>query len=249
MIYLHKLLPVALSPIGLILSLMLWAAFKRSRTAALLAIVLLYGLSMPVVSDRIFRTLEQHQLPLPPQSLAPGQAIVVLSGMLSHIQAEQGVLPQFGSSSSRFWGGVELFRAGKAPQLVFTGGLMPWQGEQEPEGQVLRRKALEMGLPAGALRVSGPAQNTAQEATTVQQALGPQVKRIILVTSAFHMPRAKKLFEQAGFVVTAYPVDFGVEARETTLMDFLPSARAFKNADTAVREFLGLGYYALLALR
>jgi hypothetical protein len=102
MIYLHKLLPVALSPIGLILGLMLWAAFKRSRTAALLAIVLLYGLSMPVVSDRIFRTLEQHQLPLPPQSLAPGQAIVVLSGMLIHVQAEQGVLPQFGSASSRF---------------------------------------------------------------------------------------------------------------------------------------------------
>jgi len=125
MIYLHKLLPIALSPIGLILGLMLWAAFKRSRTAALLAIVLLYGLSMPVLSDRIFRTLEQHQLPLPPQSLAPGQAIVVLSGMLSHIQAEQGVLPQFGSASSRFWGGVELFRAGKAPQLVWACPLAP----------------------------------------------------------------------------------------------------------------------------
>ena len=64
MIYLHKLLPIALSPIGLILGLMLWAAFKRSRAAALLAIVLIYGLSMPLLSDRIFRTLEQHQLPL-----------------------------------------------------------------------------------------------------------------------------------------------------------------------------------------
>jgi uncharacterized SAM-binding protein YcdF (DUF218 family) len=249
MIYLHKLLLIALSPIGLILLLMLWAAFKRSRAAALMAILLLYGLSMPVVSDRIFRILEQHQLPLPIDSLAPGQAIVVLSGMLSHVQAEQGVLPQFGSASSRFWGGIELFRAGKAPQLVFTGGLMPWQGDQEPEGKVLRSKALELGLPAGALRVSGPAQNTAQEATAVQQALGPQVSRIILVTSAFHMPRAKKLFEQVGFEVSAYPVDFGVSARETTLIDFLPSAGAFKNADTAVREFLGRGYYALLALR
>ena len=59
------------------------------------------------------------------------------------------------------------------------------------------------------------------------------------------MPRAKKLFEQAGFEVSAYPVDFGVEARETTPMDFLPSARAFKNTDTAVREFLGRVYYAL----
>ena len=168
--------------------------------------------------------------------------------MLTHVQAEQGVVPQFGSASSRFWGGVELFRSGKAPQLVFTDGLMPWQGDQEPEGQVLRRKALELGLPAGAMRVSGPAQNTAQEATAVRQALGLQVSRIILVTSAFHMPRAQKMFEQAGFEVSAYPVDFGVSARETTLMDFLPRAGAFKNAATAVREFLGRGYYALLAL-
>ena len=58
--------------------------------------------------------------------------------------------------------------------------------------------------------------------------------------------RKKILFEQAGFVVTAYPVDFGVEARQTTPMDFLSSARSFKYADTAVREFLGRGYYALL---
>ena len=57
--------------------------------------------------------------------------------------------------------------------------------------------------------------------------------------------RKKILFEQAGFVVTAYPVDFGVEARQTTPMDFLPSARSFKYADAAVREFLGRGYYAL----
>jgi hypothetical protein len=57
--------------------------------------------------------------------------------------------------------------------------------------------------------------------------------------------RKKILFEQAGFVVTAYPVDFGVEARQTTPMEFLSSARSFKYADAAVREFLGRGYDAL----
>jgi uncharacterized SAM-binding protein YcdF (DUF218 family) len=250
MIYLHKLLPLALSPIALILLLMLWAAIKRSRVAALMAIMLLYVASMPALSDRIFKELEQHQLQLAPESLSTAQAIVVLSGMLSNVQGEKGVVPQFGASISRFFGGVELYRAGRAPQLVFTGGYVPWQGDQEPEGQVLRRKAMDSGVPASSIVVSGPAQNTAQEAAAVRLLLiGHSNKHIILVTSAFHMPRAKRLFEQAGFVVTAYPVDFKVVARETTPMDFLPSAIAFLNTDTAVREFLGRAFYALITAR
>lgn len=55
----------------------------------------------------------------------------------------------------------------------------------------------------------------------------------------------KNIVRASRLLVTAYPVDFGVEARETTPMDFLPSARSFKYADAAVREFLGRGYYAL----
>ncbi len=249
MIYLHKILPLALSPIALILLLMLWATLRRSRVAALMAIMLLYVTSMPALSDRIFKELEQHQLQLAPESVPPAQAIVVLSGMLGNVQGEKGVVPQFGEGVSRFFGGVELYRAGRAPQLVFTGGYVPWQGDQQPEGQVLRRKAMDFGVPAASIVVSGPAQNTAQEAAAVRLLIGENVKHIILVTSAFHMPRAKRLFEQAGFVVTAYSVDFRVGVSETTPMDFLPAAGALVKTDTAVREFLGRGFYALITLR
>src|SRR5512133_448802 len=245
MIYLHRLLPLALSPIALILLLMAWAAFRRSRVPALLAIVLLYAASVPVLSDSLFRAVEQQQLRLMPEAVAPAQAVVVLSGMMLHVPGKQAVVPEWGDAADRFFGGVELYAAGKAPRLVFTGGLLPWQGDQEPEGQVLRRMALRLGVPADAMVVSGPAQNTEQESAAVRRLLEPAVQRIVLVTSAFHMSRAKSLFEQAGFVVTPYPVDFRVEVRGITPMDYLPDARAFWRTDLAVRELLGRGYYAL----
>ena len=248
MIYLHKLLPLALSPITLILLLMAWTALKRSRITALLAVVLLYAASVPVLSDSLFRAVEQRQLRLRPEAVEPVQAVVVLSGMMSNIPGKQGVIPEWGDSVDRYFGGVELYAAGKAPRLVFTGGLLPWQGEQEPEGQVLRRMALSFGVSADAILVSGPAQNTEQESTAVRQLLGSDVQRIVLVTSAFHMSRAQRLFEQVGFVVTPYPVDFRVEVRKTTLMDYFPDARALLRTDIAVRELLGRGYYALRAI-
>ncbi|MFZ3082711.1 YdcF family protein [Rhodoferax ferrireducens] len=248
MIYLHRLLPLALSPIALILLLMACAAYRRSRVAALLAIVLLYAASVPVLSDPLFRAVEQQQLRLIPEAVAPAQAVVVLSGMMVNIPGKQGGVPEWGGAADRFFGGVELYAAGKAPRLVFTGGLLPWQGEQEPEGQVLRRMALRFGVPADAMVVSGPAQNTEQESAAVRQLLEPGVQRIVLVTSAFHMPRAQRLFEQAGFVVTPYPVDFRVTVRGTTPMDYLPEAGALERTDIAVRELLGRGYYALRAI-
>lgn len=248
MIYLHRLLPLALSPIALILLLMAWAAYRRSRVATLLAVVLLYAASVPVLSDPLFRAVEQQQLRLIPEAVAPAQAVVVLSGMMVNIPGKQGGVPEWGDAADRFFGGVELYAAGKAPRLVFTGGLLPWQGEQEPEGQVLRRMALRFGVPANAMVVSGPAQNTEQESAAVRQLLEPGVQRIVLVTSAFHMPRAQRLFEQAGFVVTPYPVDFRVTVRGTTPMDYLPEASALERTDIAVRELLGRGYYALRAI-
>ena len=247
MIFLHKLLPLILSPIVLLLLLMGYAAFMRSRAAAILSVVLLYAASMPILADHLFRSLEQQQVRLLPTAVTPAQAVVVLSGMLRGVQGEQGLVQEWGEAADRFFAGVELYKAGKVPLLVFTGGQMSWQSTQEPEGEVLRRLALDLGVPAAAIVVSGPAQNTEQESVAVRKLLGADVQRIVLVTSAFHMPRAQILFERAGFVVTPYPVDLRVSVRDTTPMDYLPDAGALLMTDGAVREWLGRGYYALRA--
>ncbi len=71
-----------------------------------------------------------------------------------------------------------------------------------------------------------------------------QSTKVLLVTSAYHMPRAQRLFERAGLTVIAYPVDFQGEAtRNLSVMDFVPSARAFKATEMASRETIGRAYY------
>jgi uncharacterized SAM-binding protein YcdF (DUF218 family) len=88
-------------------------------------------------------------------------------------------------------------------------------------------------------------QNTDQEAKAVAKLLNKEVPNIILVTSAFHMPRAQKVFEAAGIVVSPFPVDFLSGADKTTLMHFIPSALAFRDTSFFVREIIGRLYYEI----
>lgn len=244
-IYLHKLLALAVSPLVLVIVLLLWGAWRRSRTPVVLAALLLYVASMPLVARPFFRWVEQHQVRLPPETVPQADAIVVLSGMLRDVAGPSGSVPEWGDGVDRLFGGVALYRAGKAPQLVLTRGLLPWQTGALPEGETLQPVAVQLGVPPAALALTLPAQNTAQEATAVRALLGKPGAHTLLVTSAFHMPRAQALFEQAGLVVTPYPVDFRVAVRATTPMDFLPSADALDLTDTGVRELLGRAYYAV----
>ncbi len=169
------------------------------------------------------------------------------------------------ADADRFWGGVELMKAQKAPLLIFTGGWVPWEAKAEPEGQVLIRHAKELGLSPHQLAITSAAQNTAQEAQAVRELLltrahgstskahpqttgQPAPPTLLLVTSAFHMPRAQALFEQQGFKVHPFPVDFQiVKTSESGLMSFLPTAEAFEQTEQAMREWYGRLYYRWLA--
>jgi len=95
----------------------------------------------------------------------------------------------------RFFVGIALFKAGKAQKLVFTGGKMPWDKGKKTEGEVLKEYAISNGIASEKIFVTKYVENTAEEAVAVKELISPS-KRIILVTSAFHMYRAKKLFEK-----------------------------------------------------
>jgi uncharacterized SAM-binding protein YcdF (DUF218 family) len=87
--------------------------------------------------------------------------------------------------------------------------------------------------------------NTADEVVGVRSLLASDAGAVILVTSAFHMTRARALFEQQGLRVIEYPVDFRVGASGNAPTDYFPSAGALRNSDEAIREWLGQAYYAL----
>jgi len=143
----------------------------------------------------------------------------------------------------RFFGGIALFKAGKAQMLVFTGGKMPWNKAKKTEGEVLKEYAISNGIPSEKIFVTKDVENTADEVVAVNKLLSPS-KRIILVTSAYHMYRAKNLFEKKGFEVIHYKVDFKASGNnKVTFMDFLPSAVNLELTETGIREVIGRLFY------
>jgi len=310
-LYLHKILPSIFLPIGITLLLVGAGLIFRKQILCWAGLAFLYLLSTGIISDKIMSYVEGVGGPSLPQTrfsggatkvsrreveeILPAEAVVVLSGMLH--DRKDAKLGEWSGAVDRFEAGIELFRAGKAPMLVFTKGQVPWRPEDRPEGEILKDRAVRLGVPIEKILVTDKVGNTEDEAEAVKLLLGrsnlrevkgerrenisnrvagdallatspPQHKtrpqnpelsteartdtsmarqRIVLVTSAFHMKRAKLLFERQGFEVEAFPVDFQVPDRQkTSILDFLPQADHLKDSETAMREGIGLLYYTFI---
>ncbi len=247
MIYLHKILPYAISPLVVVIVIVAYGIFKNKKSYCVMGLILLYILSTPVVADFLFEKIEGNGLRKVAAEAKPADGIVVLSGMMMHVASAAGPVYEWGDAD-RFFAGIDLYQAGKAPRLIFTGGALPWNTVSQNEGMVLKTFAQRMGVPETSISVSRDVQNTAQEAEAVWDLFvtqAPSTPKILLVTSAFHMPRAQRLFQRQGFEVEAFPVDFKVRSRAITPMDFLPDPLALRMMDVLVRELLGRFYYQL----
>ena len=144
----------------------------------------------------------------------------------------------------RFFAGLELFRTGKAPRLLFTGGSSPFRPGQLPEGQHYLQEAAVLGVPEAAMSSTPPVHNTAEEAVAIRRLLPARQSRVLLVTSAFHMRRSQRLFEHQGIQVLPFPVDFQARGRWAgppwrDPIQWLPSASALNSSTHALRELLG----------
>ncbi|NHQ59171.1 YdcF family protein [Chlorobium sp. BLA1] len=241
----NKILPILVLPLGLSLLLLVAGLFFRRRLLIGLGIMVLGMFSMPVVSASLIRAVEGWASRVPVSSLHKVDAVVVLSGIVGQIKGAP--LGEWNGGVDRFEGGIDLFKAGKAPVIVFTRGQVPWQPESIPEGELLAKRAMLIGVPEKAILLTAVAGNTADEAVAAARLLGVRSgarKKIILVTSAFHMRRAAMQFEKAGFQVERYPVDFQAgDNSEVTILDFLPDPGALALSSTALREMIGLIYY------
>ena len=242
MIYLHKILPTFLLPIILVIILIIIGLIKNKKKLIYIAIGLLYIISTPIFSNNFFKLVEGSEYRKPISAIYSADAIVVLSGMLGINEVGDSTYIEWGDPD-RFFGGITLFKAGKAQKIVFTGGKMPWDNTKKTEGEVLKEYAISNGIPSEKIFVTKDVENTADEAVDVKELIRPS-KKIILVTSAFHMYRAKMLFEKKGFKVIPFKVDYKVAGNsKVTVMDFLPSAGNLAMTENSMREIIGRLYY------
>jgi len=250
MIYLNKILPVICLPIGFTMVLVGVGLILRKRVLCWIGLGLLLLLSTGFVSGKLMKWVEGVENRNAIEDVKTAEAIVVLSGMIE--ERKNAPLGEWSGAVDRFEGGLDLFKAGRAPLLIFTGGWVSWIPNAKPEGEILVQRAVNLGVPKDKILVTGKVQNTEEEAIAVAQLCSRRLvegrkPRIILVTSAFHMRRAEMLFRKSGFEVTPFPVDLQTsENSGITPLSFLPSVQALARSETAIREMIGLAYYWVL---
>jgi len=246
MLFLNKLLPMFVLPLGLALILVIFGLLRRKLWPVATAAVLLYVCSLHSVSDTLLSWLESLYPPVSIAAVGKADAVVVLGGIFGP-PTQPGYLPNIADSGERLEGGIVLWQQHKADTLVFTGGWISWDGRSEVEGEMSKRVAVARGIPASAVLVTREVGNTADEARAVADLMKERGwKRVILVSSAWHLPRVARLFHRAGVAFIPFPVDYrGDTQRHWTLLDFLPEARALADTELVMRECYGIAFYAV----
>lgn len=222
--------------------ILLWRGRRRSG-ALLLAVALgwLWLWSTPVVGDWLRATLEQRYPPTPLEQVPTADAIVVLGGGVEAAAPPGRLDPNLGAAADRIWHAARLYRAGKAPRVLASGGNLPWSGIERPEASVMAELLQELGVPAAAI-LREPNSRTTREnrdrSWPILRANG--IHRILLVTSALHMPRALALFRATDLEVIPAPTDFEIHSpNNANPLRWLPDAQALADSSRAVKEYLG----------
>ena len=210
---------------------------------SLIGLIILIVLSLPIVSGQLIKLLEQNYRPTTPNETTRADTVIVLSGMVTLIEKNDGIHYEFSEAVDRIYAGINLLKIGKAQKIILTRGKLPWSAGV-PEGEFLAEFIQSQGINPNRILLSEIVQNTNDEAKAISRML-PKNSEVILVTSAFHMPRAVKVFQNQNLKVIPYAVDFRSSVKEINIIDFLPQASAFKDSNFYFREIIGRAYYSM----
>ncbi len=258
-LFLSKLIPLFFYPLGLIAILLiiatalLWSKPRLATIPIALALVVLLASSNGWVSEWLVRSLEYQYLP--PASLPTADAIVVLGG------ATKPPIPprpwvDVSEEGDRVFHAANLYKAGKAPKIILSGGRVDWEGDNVfPESQDMATLLESMGVPATVLIQEPNSRNTRENAVNVKQIMQAQnIKTVLLVTSALHMPRSLWIFRKLGIEATPAPTDFLVtnethaemqSSLPAITLNLLPEAERLRSTTRALKEYVGIGVYWL----
>ena len=251
-LFLSKTLPLFAFPPGLTVLLGCVAAIvyrRRKRLAGwlcLLGLGSLYLFSTGAVSGALMGNLEARYPPLEMDQVPDADAIVVLGGFLSPPGGSRN-FPDLLDAVDRLWMASKLYRAGKAPLVLVSGGNLPFGENRISESASAKDVLSEWGVPRDAIMIEPNSRNTRENATMSRVVLESRgAKRVLLVTSAFHMPRAAAIFRLAGLECTPVPTDFKTGRENPDLLfRFLPEAQHLVQSQFAAKEWMGLTVYWL----
>lgn len=257
-LYLSKLLPLFLYPLGLACVLMvvalvtLWKRPRWAATAITLALIVLLVGSNGWVTRSLVRSLEWQNIP--PAELPNAEAIVVLGGATKPAFPPRPSV-DLNEEGDRVLYGVQLYQQKKAPLVILSGGRINWLGKGPSESADMAAIMTQLGVPGSAIIQEPDSLNTYENAVNVRKILSARgIRRVLLVTSAMHMPRSLLIFKRQGIAAIPAPTDFFVTTNElqerpsslpATLLNLLPDIERLNRFTRALKEYIGLVVYRL----
>lgn len=248
-IFLDKILTQIFSPLGVTLGViflaLIFLTFGRRRGAtALLVLALAWGWvwSTPFLGALLFNPLidVDRYPPHHAEELPTGDAIVVLGGGVWPV-SDTLVYPDLTYAADRIWHAARLYHAGKAPLIIASGGNVWPRHQRQSEADAMQVVLNAFGVPDDVIVTEDRSRNTRQNAAfTAKLAAERDIRRVLLVTSLFHIRRAEAAFRQVGIDVIPSAVDFfRPPSGAPWIFRILPNAHALARNTTLIKEYLG----------
>lgn len=234
---------ILLGLLGLVLSFGRTKRLGHALTG--LALILLAVAGFSPAGALLLRPLEDR-FPPPPANMPTPTGIIVLGGAMDAGLSEARGVPTLLQPGARLTEGAVLARRFPKARLVFTGGAVSFSGKGMSEAPAVRALWLSLGVPAEQMSFEEKSRNTWENATFAKALIDPKPDETwLLVTSAWHMPRAMGIFRKVGFRVIAYPVDYATYDDRRDFRVPRLALDAMTRLDNAMHEWIGLIAYHL----
>ncbi len=226
--------------------ILLYAGRRAARWGQrwLTALAVLYlVLSLPVTAGLLEKSLGGSY---PRFDTGSEQAVVILGGG-GLTYEDDGYSTQILSDSStlRTLEGLRIYHLLNDPWIIVSGGASPGSGLTRAESETMRDLLLNLDVPAEKILIEAGSADTHDQALNVPPLLQAEgVSGFVLVTSTTHLRRAMLSFEAAGFKPTPGPAPER-SATQPNPAPLLPDLGALEASRRALREWMGLLYYAL----
>ncbi len=254
-IYFSKILSLAIYPLTWLFIFLfiglIFLAIKSYRAATVtfsLSLIAFWIMAMPVTAQWLMHSLESQYEANNANESATADVIILLGGGIAGSALPARPTPDLNDASDRILFAAQLYHAQKAPTIIVSGGTLNWHGVSQSEASAMRSLLEQLNVPATAIIEEDQSLTTYQNATNCLakiQALG--AKRILLVSSAAHLPRAMAVFHKQYPENEIIPAatDVRVVSVGEDLLDWLPQAGGIAMLNEAWHEWLGLFIYRL----
>lgn len=207
------------------------------------SVSLLYLLSLGPVANALIRPLEARFKPLVENSFSDIDYVAVLgSGVIDLSRLDVEAAPS-ATSLQRLVHGISLYRKLPASRLVLSGGSGDPERPELVEAEAMKRAAISLGVPPEDIVVEGRSRTTLENVDLLKSRF--EGKRILLVTSAFHMGRAIAMFKKSGIDVFPAPTAYMSEDVGFSFFSLIPGAGSLGKSTSAFYEYFSRSWYSL----